>query len=107
MTVIYSPDGCEARGGNLDDFFKHENHAWPPSISEFGQLRTSVKSDIIGCLEGVVPDHDQPNNLDLVLLDGAVIVNLIRPTETMKTFRDYIDKGFVPYIHGQLNRSKE
>lgn len=40
------------------------------------------------------------------MLDGAVIINLVRPTDTMKTFHDYIESGFIPYIHRQLNRSK-
>ena len=37
---------CQVRQGDLDDFFCHENHVYPPSISKFGQLHLGVKSDL-------------------------------------------------------------
>ena len=36
--------------GNLEDFFAHENQAYPPSISLFGALRQGTKSDLLKCL---------------------------------------------------------
>lgn len=30
---------CQRREGDLEDFFSHENHVYPPSISEYGKLR--------------------------------------------------------------------
>ena len=44
--------------------------------------------------------------MDVVLLDGAAIVNFIRPNETMKTFADYAEHGFVPFIINQLKRAR-
>ena len=32
------------RDGDLDDFFSHENHPWPPSISEHGKLCLPTKN---------------------------------------------------------------
>ncbi|CAC5355831.1 unnamed protein product [Mytilus coruscus] len=29
---------CQSRDGNLDDFFRHENHAFPPSLSQNGTI---------------------------------------------------------------------
>jgi len=41
------------RDGNLEDFFSHENHPWPPSISDNGKLRLpNKKSDLLVCLGG-------------------------------------------------------
>ena len=42
---------CQVRQGNLDEFFTHENQAYPPSISQFGDLKLGVKSDLMKCLE--------------------------------------------------------
>ncbi|CAH1160137.1 unnamed protein product [Phaedon cochleariae] len=97
--------GCETRGGDLNEFFRHENHAWPPSLAEYGQIRIAKKSDIIGCVEQLLQDHDAPETLDVVLIDGAVVVHLIRPTEAMKTFEDYAEKGILPYLKSQFRRT--
>ena len=35
--------GCQHRGGDVDEFFKHENQAFPPSLSDSGKLRFSAK----------------------------------------------------------------
>ena len=31
------------RDGNLEEFFSHENHPWPPSLSEHGKLNLPTK----------------------------------------------------------------
>ena len=31
----------------MDTFFQHENHSYPPSLSDSGKLRLSKKSDIV------------------------------------------------------------
>ena len=31
------------RDGNLEEFFSHENHHWPPSLSEHGKLNLPTK----------------------------------------------------------------
>ena len=41
---------CQSRKGNLENFFKHENHSYPVSISEYGKLRKCSKSDFLKCL---------------------------------------------------------
>ena len=38
---------CQARQCNLDSFFEHANQAYPPSISDMGQLRQGSKSDLM------------------------------------------------------------
>ena len=42
---------CQSRNGNLDEFFKHENQACPPSISDQENLRLPrQKSELASCL---------------------------------------------------------
>ncbi len=40
-----------SKGKDLADFFVHENHAYPPSISEYGKLRKGIKADFLACIE--------------------------------------------------------
>ena len=63
----------------MDDFFSHENQAYPPSLSQFGQLRSGTKSDPTHCLEKLTPVHDDAPSVTAILLDGAVIVNMLKP----------------------------
>ena len=42
---------CQSRSGDLGEFFSHENHSYPPSISKYGKLRKSSKADFVGILE--------------------------------------------------------
>ena len=43
---------CSARGGDLNTFFSHENHAWPPNLAELNKMRPpSNKADLVTCLE--------------------------------------------------------
>ena len=37
--------------GDLQNFFKHENQPWPPSFSQYGELCSGTKSDLLQCLE--------------------------------------------------------
>ena len=41
--------GCQNRDGNLEDFFHHENQAYPPLLSDGNTLHLGTKSDT--CLE--------------------------------------------------------
>lgn len=97
---------CQTRDGNLDEFFRHENQACPPSISQLGKLRLGTKSDLLGCLENCTElngDAPQPDT-DVTILDGAVVVNFLKP-RAAKTFEDYALKVFLPYIQSQLQHA--
>ena len=37
---------CQTRKGNLDQFFRHENHSYHPSLSDDGSLHLGAKSDL-------------------------------------------------------------
>ena len=94
---------CQVRDGNLDEFFGHENNSYPPSISKNGDLRSGTKSDLIHCLEelNVVSTNDDDVNVDCIILDGAAIVNIIKPNG-VTTFKQYATQNFIPYIKHQL-----
>ena len=38
---------CQTRGGNLQEFFRHENQPWPPSLAHMGDLRSGSKADLV------------------------------------------------------------
>ena len=92
---------CQARDGNLDEFFAHENQSFPPSLSVNGKLRFGTKSDLLTCLEKLVePSLDSPH-VDMLVLDGAAITQMLHPTDC-KTFHEYASNVFLPYLRSQL-----
>ena len=94
---------CQVRDGNLDTFFEHENQAIPPALSQYGQIRQGTKSDLLDILEKLceVPATLEPPAIDAMIVDGAAIVNMLKPGSA-KTFEDYAEQVFVPYVMSQL-----
>lgn len=92
---------CQVREGNLEEFFCHENQSFPPSLSQFGKLRSGSKSDLLSCLEKVSPSRAEIPSVDALLLDGAAIVNILKPGPS-KTFEEYSHIIFLPYVRSQL-----
>ena len=88
---------CQNRDGNLEDFFTYENQPWPPSLSELGQLRRGVKADLIKLLPNATSQSPTQPKVDVVILDGAVIVQMLEP-RTARTFNEYATTVFAPYI---------
>ena len=93
--------GCQTRDGNLEEFFRHENQACPPSLSDAGRLHLGIKSDLLVCLEGLSEAQFEALNVTNVVLDGAAIIQMLKPG-TSKTFEEYAHQVFLPYISGQL-----
>ena len=90
--------GCKSRQANLDDFFRHENHEYPPSISEYGKIRKpTAKSDFLKCLptiEGTtdqasVVRHDAPL-VDACIVDGPALVQMNAP-KLARTYGEYCE----------------
>ncbi|KAG1662386.1 hypothetical protein GQR58_020959 [Nymphon striatum] len=88
---------------DIDAFFKHENHPFPPSLSDGGKLCFGKKSDLLQNLTQN-DQKDLPNIFDATALDGAAIVHLL-PTANSTTFDEYADNIFLPYIVNCLSRS--
>ena len=51
---------CQSREGNLQEFFKHENHPWPSSLTPASTLREGQKSDLVKCMEKASAEYPLP-----------------------------------------------
>ena len=103
----------EVRNGNLDEFFEHENQAYPPELTQNGKLRSGSKSDLVGCLEDLVTSQEKTNNpeVQVIILDGSAIVNMLR-LGYAKTFSDYYSlimhhKCFCHTLYPKLSEQAE
>ena len=97
---------CQVREGDLDSFFTHENQSYPPSLSQYGTLRSGNKSDLLFCLERLCPAKAEKPSVDVLLLDGAAIVNMLKPTGACKTFAEYSQFVFIPYVTREIESVK-
>ena len=96
---------CQNRDGNLDNFFTYENQPWAPSLSELAQLRGGVKEVLIKCLLNTTPHSPTQPEVDVVILDGAVIVQMLQP-RTARTFNEYATTVFAPYLLKHLETAR-
>ena len=98
---------CQTRDGDLDNFFSHENHPFPPSLSSYGQLRLPLqKSHLMDCLEQHVESTPSVRpRTDVSIMDGGVLVSILKPGGC-KTFGDYTAKVFVPHIEREQNQAQ-
>ena len=94
------------RDGDLDDLFAHENEACLPALSHMGKMRLGKKSDLVGCLEDMIPPQENVASprVVVIILDGAAITNMLAPGGT-KSFSDYATQVFLPYITSQLQHA--
>ena len=94
---------CQVRQISMVDFFSHENQPYPPSLSEYGSMRSGTKADLLVCLEDLIPTHDTVNRQDvhMVILDGAANMNMIKPGKS-DSFNDYIST-IMGYIRSQFS----
>ena len=73
----------------MNVFFSHENGKYPPSISELGELKPTVKSDLVECLEQLISPSQSVPHVDAKVLDGAVVIHLLKPRGS-RTFKEFI-----------------
>lgn len=96
---------CQARNGDMDVFFQHENHSWPPSLAENNMMRLGEKADLLKCLEPLAQRPQNTPDVDVKIFDGAALVHTLDPktaTTSVKTFKDYAECVFLPYLKRQL-----
>ena len=86
---------------NLDDIFMHGNHSYPQILSDQGNSRANNKSDIVACLEDFTTPVSDPPTVDAIISDCPAVVHLLDP-RTARTFSDYAERVFQPYIDRQL-----
>ena len=71
---------CQIRGGNVEDFFKHKNQRFSPSLSQNGSVRLGSKSDLLSkCLALLSVVSEETPSVDVTIMDGAAFVNMLRP----------------------------
>ena len=77
-------------------FFKHENHAYPPLLSQLGKLRFGTKSDLVECLEKLCTLCGEPPPVDFIILDGAAntIINMLKPMLVSKLSKNMQHSSF-------------
>ena len=78
-----------------------------PSLSQNGRICVpQKKSDLADCLETLTtPQVEPPKEIDAIIIDGAVVDNMIRPGSTARSFAEYANESFVPYIVAQLSHA--
>ena len=91
----------QSREGSLEEFFSHENQAYPPALSQFRKLRPSNKSQLLNCLEDFAMPSDAAPEVDAVMLDGPAVVHFLTP-RNCRTFAEYASKIFLPFIQRTL-----
>ena len=97
--------GSQSREGNLEEFFKHKNQKFPPSLSTAGKLRQGKKSDLLGCLESCGKSaHLNTPTVEVRILDGAAVVHFL-PVGESRSFGEYAREVFIPYVVSELERS--
>ena len=86
----------------MANLFRHENQPFPPSLSEYGRLRFSKKSDLMSVLS-TSNECELPSLFDAMAIDGAAVIHIL-PTTSITTFDEYADLVFLPYLSKQLEK---
>lgn len=93
----------QSRGGDLDTFFEHENHYFPPALSSGGNIRHGCKSDLLKSFEKLqtTVQSDKPV-VQCVVLDGSAVVQMLKVSSSVTTFREYAENIFRRHVHAVL-----
>ena len=81
-------------------FFSYENEPYPPSISQNGKPRSTVKSDLIKCFE-IDGQNENLDNFDCKIIDGGALIHTLS-TSMSATFKDFAESIFIPKIDREL-----
>ena len=82
----------------------HENHPYPPSLSDTGKLWLGKKSDLLTVLTQKT-QYEPPSSFDVKVLDGTVVVHFL-PASSVTTFDEYVSSVFLLHIMKRLEASK-
>ena len=96
---------CQTRSGDLDQVFSNEIQTVPPALSCGGKQRIGTRADLLHCFElCMVSKLQSTPEVDAIILDGALVVHMLHPG-TAKTFQEYADFVFGPYISSQIDKT--
>ena len=98
---------CQDRDGDLDNFFAHENYAYPGSLSEYGERRKcSAKSNFLQCLNDIAnPSLLQPN-VEVKIIDASALVYINTPKK-LETLGQYCSEEIPWKVQQQLGDLKQ
>ena len=68
-------------------------------------MHKTTKSDLLECLELLVPPTDFIPNADVRIVDGAALVHCLVPKKSkfkVKTFQEYAQHVFLPHLAHML-----
>ena len=64
---------CQARDSDMDAFFRHGNHTWPASLESNSTMHQTNKSDLMECLESLIPLPDVATLLHILSKHSTII----------------------------------
>ena len=68
-------------------------------------MHQTSKSDLMEFLEAAVPKTESAPDVNVKIVDGAALVHILDPKKSqvsVKTFHDYAQNVFLPYIERML-----
>ena len=84
----------------MDTFFLHENQTFPPSVSQFGKLRSSSKSDLLKYFDQHSNAYEKEPNVDAVAVICTAVINMLKRGQS-KTIKDYATDVFLRYVQNR------
>lgn len=102
---------CQSREGNVDEFFKHENNMNPPSISEFGKIRTSAggPDELVKCFykSGMLENPASKEDISAsTWVVNASSLSLDLPPKSDMTVKEYSETVFNKIINSKCETYK-
>ena len=72
----------ESRGGDLNEFFRHESSSYPPALSCNGQMNSCTKSDLLACIleADIEMEIVTPDVFDAIIIDGGTLIHSLPGT---------------------------
>ena len=65
-------------------------------------FQKKIRSDRVYSTTVSQPQTSAPTSISAAVIDRAAAKNMLKPTNTIKTFQGYANQVFLPYIKGQL-----
>ena len=88
---------CQTRECDLQEFLQHENQSTPAARSDYRQLHSCQKSQLMEIFENGVTQPESVPVADTIIIDGSALVNAL-PPRTSKTFNEYAREDVVKQI---------
>ena len=79
---------------------------YPPALSEFGNLRSTEKSDLIECLTKGITQNLPPESYAVKVFHRAAFVHAL-PVSSVSTFDEYAKAVFMPFVTGALSNTSK